>query len=198
MKKLDNEVRALDRRRVLGAGVAGAVLMALPEACGGQAATVDAGALDARRADGGHVEGTFVDGGGSCVQTDRTRPISISQTGIGPQGTSTEFSDPRYSDPLCGNDKIILIHPTTKDVYVAMSGSCPHTCCDTPSGIGGPSYHATLRLGHTEHHDVVYCSCHGSLFDALDGSVLQGPSGHGLPLLTTCEGGGYVFVSIPA
>jgi Rieske Fe-S protein len=45
--------------------------------------------------------------------------------------------------------------------------------------------------------DVLFCTCHGSIFNALTGAVLQGPAATNLPLLDVCVGGGYVFVTIP-
>lgn len=47
--------------------------------------------------------------------------------------------------------------------------------------------------------DVLYCPCHGSLYDAITGNALQGPAmiTGSLQLMKTCEGGGYVFVTIP-
>jgi Rieske Fe-S protein len=47
--------------------------------------------------------------------------------------------------------------------------------------------------------DVLYCPCHGSLYDAKSGKALYGPAtGTGdLQVMNTCVGGGYVFVFIP-
>jgi Rieske Fe-S protein len=45
--------------------------------------------------------------------------------------------------------------------------------------------------------DVLFCTCHGSIFNALTGMPIQGPASEPLPLLDVCVGGGYVFVTIP-
>jgi len=139
----------------------------------------------------------------SCVQTDYTRPVSILAAGIAVAGTATSFFDDRYLDPVCAGSRILVIHPTTGAAYVAMSGVCTHLCCELTGGEGGPSYVATYALpdgGALE--DIVLCTCHGALFSAKDGSVISGPAGTplgaGLEVLPTCEGGGFVFVTIPA
>jgi len=154
-------------------------------------------------AGGGTPDATLAAESGSCVQTHYTRPVSIAVAGIGTSGTSIAFFDDRYLDPVCSGSRILLIHPTTREAYVALSGVCTHLCCDTTGGEGGPSYVATYPLpdgGVLQ--DVVHCSCHGALFSALDGSVVSGPGGNplatGLEVLPTCEGAGFVFVDIPA
>jgi Rieske Fe-S protein len=219
----------LARRRVLEAGVAAAALFATEGACeqappeyvppdGGRdarelearsdmATPTDAGDGVDAPADVGPTdappEATLVDDGGTCTQTDYTHPVPILSAGIEAQGTSTAFYDDRYLDPVCSGSRILLINPLTKEGYVAMSGVCTHLCCDFTGGEGGPEYRTTYALadGGTL-KDVVYCTCHGSIFSALDGSVLSGPGGNplatGLEVLPTCEGGGFVFVAIPA
>lgn len=163
-----------------------------------------------------------LDGGSSCPSAAHSRSINIANAGIAKQGTSYEFSDSCYKDPFCGQDRILLIHPVTNDVYVAMSGSCTHECCDNTGGEGGPTYYPTYGLdaGMAEasamesgtpeggapdasgeagavHQDVLVCSCHGSMFSALDGSVLRGPAADPLQLLKTSESSGNVVVAIP-
>jgi nitrite reductase/ring-hydroxylating ferredoxin subunit len=147
-------------------------------------------------------EATKVRDGGTCVQTDYTRPVSIVAAGLGTPGTSTAFFDDRYLDPVCSGSRLLLIHPTTKETYVAMSGVCTHLCCEFTGGEGGPSYLPSFTGSDgAVLEDVVLCTCHGALFSALDGSVLSGPGGNplatGLEILSTCEGGGFVFVDIP-
>ena len=219
----DDETKSLARRQVLGAGIAGATLLLVPDACssggGGPAdASTDISTDVIKR----------MDVGSSCPPADYSRSINIARAGIANQGTSYEFSDPCYKDPHCGQDRILLIHPVTKDVYVAMSGSCTHECCDNTLGEGGPTYYATLEHdaggiaeagtpegasaeGGTSEggaldaatdagtvlQDVLVCSCHGSMFSALDGSVLAGPAADPLQLLMTHETGGNVVVVIP-
>jgi Rieske Fe-S protein len=217
------------RRQVLQAGITGAALLATQGACeeaprsfigdeGGSegdpgpqadtAAPVEAGAdsreegpRDAGSSDA-PPEATLVGDSGSCTQTHYTHPVSILGAAIDMPGTSTAFVDDRYLDPVCSASRILLIHPVTREAYVALSGVCTHLCCDFTGGEGGPSYLSTYtRVDGGVLTDVVFCTCHGSLFSALDGSVLSGPGGNplatGLEVLSTCEGGGFVFVSIP-
>jgi Rieske Fe-S protein len=136
------------------------------------------------------------------VQTGYTRPVSIASAGLTEPGTSTAFFDERYLDPVCSGSRVLVIHPTTQTACVALSGVCTHLCCEFTGGEGGPEYAPTFpgpEGGLLT--DVVHCTCHGSLFSALDGSVISGPGGNrlatGLEVLPTCEGGGFVFVSIP-
>jgi nitrite reductase/ring-hydroxylating ferredoxin subunit len=167
-----------------------------PPADVGATGPADAGALDAPP------EATFVDGGGACAQASYTRPIAIGSSGIEAQGTSVAFYDDRYLDPVCGGSRILLIHPVTKEGFVALSGVCTHLCCDDTGGEGGPSYLPSYTPPDGGAlTDVVYCTCHGAVFSALDGAVVSGPGGDplatGLEVLPTCQGGGFVFVAIP-
>jgi Rieske Fe-S protein len=53
--------------------------------------------------------------------------------------------------------------------------------------------------GTTVMTDVLFCPCHGSVFNAKNGHAIAGPAlGSGnLQVMNTCVGGGYVFVTIP-
>jgi Rieske Fe-S protein len=260
----------LVRRQVIEAGVATAALLVLPEACSSSStpaprdASVDVTmkdvAKDVAMEAAPPCKTSFVDAGGGCAQSDQTAAVNILKAAIDQPGTSYEFADCRYMDPACGDDRIILIHPTTKTGYVALSGACPHNCCDRTMGTGGPAYLTTCALsvdmnllggfdcnapdagppdaggadaggvdggaeagvdGGTEAGadaapdvvsetsaegglhagqiltDVLYCSCHGSIFDAITGDVLNGPASSGLQKLSTCEADGWIFVTIP-
>jgi Rieske Fe-S protein len=270
MKREQEE--GIHRRRVIEAGVAGAALLVLPEACGsstgdGQGdASMDATTpkdgptkMDSpmKMDTGGPCKTDFVDAGGSCAQSDQTAAINIVKAGLDQPGTSYEFSDCRYVDKACCDDRIILIHPTTKMGYVALSGACPHECCDRSGGSGGPTYMPICRLsvdndilggfdcnvgdagtsdggsdagseagseagadggadaatdagtdakadsGSGGPHagqvltDILYCTCHGSIFNALTGAVINTPAQTGLAKLDTCEADGWIFVTIP-
>jgi Rieske Fe-S protein len=157
----------LHRRQVIEAGVAGAALLVLPEACssspspsppgkdggGGHDATVEDGPPpDTSPVDTGPPcnPTSEVDAGTACAQNAQTAAINISKAGIGMPGTSYEFSDCRYSDPQCMQAQIILIHPVTKTGYVALSGSCPHDCCANTMGTGGPTYIPSCTLSVDE------------------------------------------------
>jgi Rieske Fe-S protein len=127
----------LARRQVLGASVAGATLLVLPEACGGNGSSTDVeagprkdAALEASPKDAAEEpKPTLVDGGGDCKQDDWTRPISIMKTGIALKGTAYAFTDARFSDLVFGQDRILVINPLTGSGYVAMSGVCTHNGC---------------------------------------------------------------------
>jgi Rieske Fe-S protein len=69
----------------------------------------------------------------------------------------------------------------------ASSDSSADAASDASSG---------LQPGQTL-KDVLFCTCHGSIFNALNGEVIQGPAMSPLPQLQLCEGGGWVFVIIP-
>jgi Rieske Fe-S protein len=238
----------LPRRQVIEAGVAGAALLVLPEACGsnsGNELLPDAGGHDATHPDatGKDVapppmdaneepDATLVDGGGACedMQTDWTRPISIMKAGIALKGTAYAFTDPRFFDQYFAQDRILLINPLTGTGYVAMSGVCSHEGCSpnyfshciyTNEGQGlctapdggvpdaGPDAEAPDAAGDSGPDaeagaeqfltDVLYCPCHGSVYNALDGTPISGPAvmTGPLQLMKTCVGGGYVFVFIP-
>jgi Rieske Fe-S protein len=53
--------------------------------------------------------------------------------------------------------------------------------------------------GSVSYTDILYCPCHGSVYDAKTGEAIYGPAtGTGnLQIMKTCVGGGYVFVFIP-
>jgi Rieske Fe-S protein len=249
---MGHEVDKVDRRQVLGAGVAGAALLVLPEACGSSPGPSDAG-MDAKAdvtkdvqpdvtpkdaAGDAEPDATLVDGGGACEseQTDWTRPINIMKAGIALKGTAYAFNDTRFSDTAFQEDRILVINPLTGTGYVAMSGVCTHMgCCPeyfpkcvytTPDGgsmgfcaapteadggsdggfdAGNPDATADAAPeagpggGGQLMTDVLYCPCHGSVYDALTGLAIDGPavSTGPLQIMKTCVGGGYVFVFIP-
>jgi hypothetical protein len=259
---------AVPRRAILELGAAGAALLFVPEACssstsgGALDGSVDAPRDGATVMDGSPREAAsscktdFVDAGGSCSQSDRTAAVNILKAGIDQPGTSYEFSDCRFMDRTCNDDRIILIHGTNTDGYVALQGACPNECCDNTMESGGPAYYAVCTVstdscspaGFTCNvdagappdagpppdtgvdaaadsepdadadaeassdamligeggpdagqvlTDILVCSCCGSIFDASSGAVIHGPSKFGLQKLETCEGSGWVFITLP-
>jgi Rieske Fe-S protein len=220
-----DETKPLARRQVLGAGVAGAALLALPEGCsqegtqivldagGGTSVDVspvlDVGVDSADSGDGGDTtDATGSADSGVCPAADYTRQVNIADAGIANQGTAYAFSDSCFTDSYCGLHRIILIHPVTQDVYVAMSGSCTHDCNNVPMDGCGPTYYPSFTTddagvpeagaeGGAVLKDVIYCNCHGSVFDAVTGDVIHGPAGVPLQVLKTSESGGFVDVEIP-
>ena len=59
---------------------------------------------------------------------------------------------------------VVVVQPAAGDIK-AFSAVCPHQGC-LMSGV--------------EANEIV-CPCHGSLFSAEDGAVIQGPATEGLP-----------------
>jgi Rieske Fe-S protein len=178
----------LARRQVLGASVAGATLLVLPEACGGttppgEAETgpqhKDAAAEASPKDAAEEPKPTLVDGGGDCKQDDWTRPISIMKTGIALKGTAHAFTDARFSDKVWGEDRILVINPLTGSGYVAMSGVCTHSGCS-------PEYFAKCQYA-TSGLDEGICSA------APDGATADG-GGDGEADGAVADGGADVVV----
>jgi len=59
---------------------------------------------------------------------------------------------------------VVVVQPTSGDIK-GFSAVCPHQGC---------------LMASVEANEIV-CPCHGSLFSAQDGSVIQGPATQGLP-----------------
>jgi len=234
----------LPRRQIIELG-AGAALLILPEACssGSSPPMKDASVVDVPKdvplkdvamEAAPPCKTDFVDAGGSCAQSDQTAAVNILKAGISSPGTSYEFSDCRFVDVNCCDSAIIVIHPMTGGGgYVALSGACPHMCCDQEGN--GPTYLPSCILSIDDCisggwacnadagapdcfdagadaapapdggyypgkvlHDILFCTCHGSIFNALNGDNISGPAGGvGLQKLDTCEAGGFVFITIP-
>jgi hypothetical protein len=150
---------AVPRRQVIELGAAGVALLVFSDACsstkgaGAGDASADAPRKDATAKDapeeavetGAPCTTDFVDAGGACAQSDQTAAVNIIKAGIDSQGTSYEFSDCRYMDPACNDDRINVIH-LTKQGYVALQGACPNECCDGTMGAGGPTYFAACTV----------------------------------------------------
>jgi Rieske Fe-S protein len=62
---------------------------------------------------------------------------------------------------------------------------------------GDAEVDADIDAGTVVLQDVIYCSCHGSIFNALNGYVIRGPAGTRLQVLKTTESGGNVVIDIP-
>jgi nitrite reductase/ring-hydroxylating ferredoxin subunit len=149
--------QTVPRRQILELGAAGAALLVLPEACssstsaGGGDASVDGPPRDATVNDAPigttrPCKTDFVDAGGGCAESDQTAAVNILKAGLDKEGTSYEFSDCRYMDPACNDDRIIVIHLSKEAGYVALQGACPNECCDTTMENGGPTYFAFCTI----------------------------------------------------
>jgi len=70
------------------------------------------------------------------------------------------------------------------DDIVAYSAVCTHAGCDVDEGLGG--------------NESIFCSCHGSAFDARNGGMnIGGPANRGLPALPLKQEGGRLIVAGP-
>lgn len=84
---------------------------------------------------------------------------TIAQANEIPVGGSKIFTYPTDSEPC------VLLHPAA-DKYVAFSRLCTHASCPVFYNSGA---------------NQLDCPCHGGVFSAMDGSVLQGPPPRPLP-----------------
>lgn len=157
----------LNRRDVLS-GVAVAVV---GQACGGTSPggmspeASDAGALpDDAGAEGGDA------GCGSCSSSAKTLSVDVAaHPSLAAEGGSLFLTDPRYSDPHCGNSNIVIIRTGGK--FAAFSSSCTHACC-------------TVAFTGSQFR----CPCHGSEFDT-GGNVVRGPAREALASVPLCSDG---------
>lgn len=105
---------------------------------------------------------------GSPPTTAATKPPG---TAIGPAkdvpvGGSAFFTDPSTQTPS-------LVIQLDKGRFVAYDAVCPHAGC---------------MVGYAPSQNVIACPCHGSIFNADNGAVEQGPAPRGLQRLTIAEG----------
>ncbi len=105
-------------------------------------------------------------GGGSTTTTTATKGTAIGPSSQVPVGGSASFTLPSSGDPG------LVIQPTS-DTFVAFDAVCPHAGCTV-------SYQASAQN--------ITCPCHGSLFDAKTGAVLQGPATSGLVKVKVIKG----------
>lgn len=82
-----------------------------------------------------------------------------------------------YSDPVCGQNNIIVI-ATGPGQYVALSSSCTHACC-TVSWTGSE----------------LHCPCHGTTFNTA-GQCTNGRTSQPLQSLQTCADATGVYVTL--
>ncbi len=94
-------------------------------------------------------------------------------------GGSALVEDPRFQDPVCGQD-FVMVAQATAGNYVAVSGSCTHSCCTV-------SFNKTAQRFD--------CPCHGSRFN-LQGKVILGPAALPLKSLNVCADDCAVYVQL--
>jgi thiosulfate dehydrogenase [quinone] large subunit len=83
-----------------------------------------------------------------------------------PIGGAASFTDPAQQVPA-------LVVQVTRGEFRAFSAICPHAGC-------------TVQFDGT--NDVFACPCHGSVFNAMTGAVLQGPATTGLSSIPVALG----------
>ena len=182
----------LTRRRLLGSGVAQLALYVLPGCWSGadsaSDATPDDAAADAD-ATGEPTDVAVADAEAEaeaspcastrCPRDTRTLILPFAQyPALAQVGGSVLVEDPRYADPACGLDFVIVAQPSAGQ-FVAFQGACTHACCTV--GFTGNGF---------------ACPCHGSTYD-LSGQVTLGPATMALQQLSVCSDDCGVFVELP-
>jgi Rieske Fe-S protein len=89
------------------------------------------------------------------VQSAASTPSAA--TGSGIQVATSDV--PVGGGKILDNPQVVVTHPTA-GTYKAFSSICTHAGC---------------AVGGVEQGQII-CPCHGSVFSAVDGSVLQGPA----------------------
>jgi thiosulfate dehydrogenase [quinone] large subunit len=174
----------LGRRALLGqigaAGVVGAVGLFL---AGATAAIGRAANRGTSTTKGGL---TPIGGGGSGTTSPTATPGSTSATNGGthtagkligkassvPVGGAASFTDPATNEPA------FVVQPASGK-FVAFSAICTHLGCTVGFQQGSP-----LEF---------VCPCHGSIYNAITGQVIQGPAVQALPNIRVAESGGNLF-----
>ena len=143
----------------------------------GTTGTTGSGTTGAAASSGlGSVGGTT--GGGQCPTNSNTLVLALSQyPALAQVGGGVALTDNRYSDPVCGQNGLIVLQPS-QGKFVALSTSCTHACC-------------TVNLQGGQ----LFCPCHASTFD-LQGNVTGGPAPPSLPSLPVCSDGQNVYVQL--
>lgn len=129
-------------------------------------------------------------GGGSSGSTGTTATTSTSGTSPG-SSTSTPVATPKgtrigpgssvpvggaasFTDPATGQPAYV-VQPTTGK-FVAFSAICTHAGCTVGFQKGSPP--------------EFVCPCHGSIYNATTGQVIQGPAVEALPQIALAESAG--------
>jgi len=82
-----------------------------------------------------------------------------------PVGGSLAFTDPKSGDPG-------LLLQRSQGTFVAFNAICPHAGC---------------TVGYSPAADLIVCPCHGSEYNPNNGSLVRGPSPHGLSSIPVAE-----------
>ncbi|MDA3021759.1 MAG: Rieske (2Fe-2S) protein [Actinomycetota bacterium] len=87
---------------------------------------------------------------------------TVAATGA-PAGAIATSDIPLFGGVIVPEPPIVITQPS-EGTYKAFTAICPHQGC---------------LVGEVAENEIV-CACHGSLFSAVDGSVIQGPAVQGL------------------
>ncbi len=166
----------VDRRTVLNTGTAAALAAAGVLAIGGITAALGRLAGGTRRPNAalpalpGVVSPTGTPSttpSSSGVPASPNGSASVAGTAIGPASAIPVGQARSFTDPASGNPAWV-VHPSGNS-FVAFSAVCTHAGCPV-------QYDSS-----TMHFD---CPCHGGVYDARTGQVLQGPPPSPLPQIT--------------
>jgi thiosulfate dehydrogenase [quinone] large subunit len=115
----------------------------------------------------------------SAHAAPRTTPAHLPGTAIGPTGAVPVGQARSFTDPATG-DPAWIIQPTTGH-FVAFDAVCTHAGC-------------TVNYNPATNH--FECPCHGGMFDAGTGQVLQGPPEAPLRAIAVTSTGGEIRVDV--
>jgi nitrite reductase/ring-hydroxylating ferredoxin subunit len=115
----------------------------------------------------------------ACTTGSNTVSLPFSQyPQLQTSGGSVQITPGNYSDPVCGQNNIIVVQ-TSSGKYAALSSSCTHACC-------------TVSFNGSDLH----CPCHGASFDVTTGQCTNGRAGQSLQVLQTCVDSNGVYVTL--
>ena len=103
-----------------------------------------------------------------------TAPLPPGARALGPASRLPPGQAAYYRDPANGDPDILVRQP--HGALAAHSAICTHAGCTVEYGGG-----------------QLVCPCHGSIFDATTGAVLQGPAATPLPARRVIERGGQLY-----
>ena len=119
----------------------------------------------------------------ACGSSSSSGGSSGGSSGSGNGGGNGTVSVPSSQVPVGGgyidkSSNVVVTQPTAGD-YKAFSAVCTHQGC-TVAGVS---------------NNQIVCPCHGSIFSAKDGSVINGPATSPLSAMTAKASGSNVTVS---
>jgi thiosulfate dehydrogenase [quinone] large subunit len=158
----------LERRVLLERATAAGLLAALAAALGGIVAGLGHLGSQPQTASGAPTLGGAGDGATGTAHKGRLIGLASSV----PVGGAAAFTDPSLQSPAF----VLQPKPGT---FVAFSRICTHEGC-------------TVNFDRKTEEFV--CPCHGSIFNATTGAVIQGPAPTPLPSIPVSESDGHLYV----